>query len=224
LIGVRQAELSLARQRLQDATIAAPLDGYVQRRNVSPGTYVSVGQSIAVVVRTHPLRFRGTVPEKHAQSIAVGQQVRLQIESLTEPRQAEITRVSPMLDQQSRSLTFEAEIDNADHSLRTGLFAQAEVIVDTSAKSLVVPRSAIIEFAGTQKVWKVVDGVAAEQEVLTGARRGDVREIVQGLSAGDIILTDAARGRIAKINPTAEVGDTAESDEPSLGDGSAESS
>jgi membrane fusion protein (multidrug efflux system) len=223
LIGVRQAELSLARQRLQDATIKAPLDGYVQQRQVSPGTYLSVGQSIAVIVRTHPLRFRGSVPEKYAQSIAVGQEVRLQMESLSEPRRAEITRVNPMLDQQSRSLAFEAEIDNSDHRLRSGLFAQAEVVVDASAKSLVVPQAAIIEFAGTQKVWKVVDGVAAEQEVLMGERRGDVREIIRGLSIGDIILTDAARGRIARIRPTTVIGGTAESDEPSTANGSAES-
>jgi RND family efflux transporter MFP subunit len=223
LIGVRQAELSLARQRLQDATIKAPLDGYVQQRHVSPGTYVSVGQPIAVVVRTHPLRFRGNVPEKYAQAIAVGQEVRLKIESLAEPRRAEITRINPMLDQQSRSLAFEAEIDNSDQRLRTGLFAQAEIVVDPAAKSLVVPQTAIIEFAGAQKVWKVIDGVAAEHEVLTGQRRGEQREIIEGLSAGDIILTDAARGRIAKIRPTAVIGDTAESEEPSSGHGSAES-
>lgn len=223
LIGVRQAELSLARQRLQDATIKAPLDGYVQQRQVSPGTYLSVGQPIAVVVRTHPLRFRGSVPEKYAQSIAVGQEVRLQIESLSDPRRAEVTRVNPMLDQQSRSLAFEAEIDNSDHRLRSGLFAQAEVVVDASAESLVVPQAAIIEFAGAQKVWKVVDGVAAEQEILTAERRGDMREIIQGLSAGDVILSDAARGRIARIRPATVIGDTAESDEPSTGNGPAES-
>jgi multidrug efflux pump subunit AcrA (membrane-fusion protein) len=147
----------------------------------------------------------------------------LKIESLAEPRRAEITRINPMLDQQSRSLAFEAEIDNSDQRLRTGLFAQAEIVVDPAAKSLVVPQTAIIEFAGAQKVWKVIDGVAAEHEVLTGQRRGEQREIIEGLSAGDIILTDAARGRIAKIRPTAVIGDTAESEEPSSGHGSAES-
>ena len=168
LIGVRQAELSLAQQRLQDAVIRAPLDGYVEQRQVAPGTYLAVGQPIAVLVRTNPLRFRGTVPERHAQSIAVGQQVRLKIESVPEPLTAEITRVSPSLDQQSRALAFEAEIDNRDYRLRTGLFVQAEVVIDPSAQALVIPDSAAVEFAGSEKVWKVVDGVAAEQEVLSG--------------------------------------------------------
>ncbi len=201
LIGVRQAELSLARQRLRDAVILAPLDGYIQQREVAVGTYLSVGQPIAVVVRDHPLRFRGTVPERHAQSLAVGQEVRLQIESVPEPCIAEISRVSPTLDQRSRALLFEAEVDNSDHRLRTGLFAEAEVVIDPSAEAIVIPESAIVEFAGTQKVWKIVAGVAGDQEVLTGQRRNGGREILEGLAIGDSILRSAAKGRVAKIKP-----------------------
>jgi RND family efflux transporter MFP subunit len=201
LIGVRQAELSLARQRLRDAVILAPLDGYIQQRQVAIGTYLSVGQPIAVVVRDHPLRFRGTVPERHAQALAVGQEVRLRIVSVSEPCTAKISRVSPTLDQRSRALLFEAEVDNSDHRLRTGLFAEAEVVVDSSAQAMVIPESAIVEFAGTQKVWKIVDGLAGDQEVLTGARRNGEREILQGLSIGDSILRSAAKGRVAKIKP-----------------------
>ncbi len=174
LIGVRQAELSLALQRQRDATIAAPLDGYVQQRHIAIGTYLSVGQPIATVVRNHPLRFRGTVPERHAQSLVEGQQLRLRIESVPTPVIAKISRISPTLDQQSRALLFEAEIDNSDHRLRTGLFAQAEIVIDPTAQALVIPESALIEFAGNQKVWKIVDGVASEQEVLTGGAKTEV--------------------------------------------------
>ena len=47
--------------------------------------------------------------------------------------------------------------------LRTGIFAEAVVVVDPQAESIVIPRSALMEFAGTEKVWKVVDGMAREQ-------------------------------------------------------------
>jgi len=201
LIGVQQAELSLARQRLQEAVIRAPLDGFVQQRHVAVGTYLNVGQPIATVVRTHPLRFRGTVPERYAQAIAVGQQVKLSIESVPQPRTALITRVSPSLDQLNRSLAFEVQIDNQDHRLRTGLFVDADVVIDESAVALVVPASAISEFAGTEKVWKVVDGMANDQEVLTGAQRGEYREILRGLELGDEVLLKAARGRMARVIP-----------------------
>jgi RND family efflux transporter MFP subunit len=200
LIGVRAAELSLAQQRLQDAVICAPFDGLVQQREVAPGTYVQVGQGIATLVRNSTLRFRGTMPERHAQRLALGCEVRLEIESVAEPRVAAVTRISPALDPLSRALLFEARIDNADGRLRSGLFAEADVVLDADAQSIVVPKSAVLEFAGVEKVWRVVDGVIGEHVVHTGQRRGEGIEIVEGLSAGDQILRNAGEGRVARID------------------------
>lgn len=198
-IGVRAAELGRARRRHEDAVIVAPFAGFIQQRDVSEGNYLSVGQPIGIVVRTDPLRFRGTVPERFAQSLRIGQTVKLQIESVAGGRDANVDRISPMLDLRSRALAFEAEIENADHQLTTGLFAVAQVVVDPEAKGLVVPQSAVIEFAGTQKVWKVSEGVAGEQPVLLGQRRDGQREILGGLVAGDQILLDATKGRVARV-------------------------
>lgn len=201
VIGSFEAELSLAKNQLTDATIRSPLEGFIHQRLTAPGSYISVGQSIAVVVRTSPLRFRSSVPERHAQSLSVGQQVRLQIESVSEPRMAKVTRISPMLDQQSRSLVFEAEIENEGQELRGGLFAQAEIVVDDDATGMILPESAVNEFAGAEKAWKVVDGALVEQEVLIGKRRPGQLEVLKGLQSGDVILRDASQGRIAKIKP-----------------------
>ncbi len=204
LIGIRQADLALARQRLSDATIRAPIDGYVRARQVAPGTYVSVGQPIATIVRTDPLRFRGTVPERYAQSLSVGQEVRLKIVAIDEPYVTKIMRVSPSLDSQSRALVFEADVRNPDQRFRSGVFAEAEIVVDSDAEALVIPESALTEFAGVEKVWKVVDGVASEQEVLAGPHRDQGREILQGLSVGDRILLRADKGRVARIGETGD--------------------
>lgn len=212
LIGVRQAELTLARQRLRDAEIRAPFDGLVQSRQVSPGAYLPVGAEVLVLVRADPLRFRGTVPERYAGRLAVGQEVQLRIESVEQPRTVQVVRVSPSLDQRSRSLLFEATVDNPHAELRTGLFAEAEIVIDPDAQKLVVPHSAVLEFAGTEKVWKVEQGVAKEQSVVLGGRRPGGIEIRQGLADGDLVLLDASGGKMARIVPTgtpADGGDTA---------------
>ncbi len=201
LIGVREAELALAKQRLRDAVIAAPFNGLVQSRTAAPGAYLSVGDQIAVLVRVDPLRFRGTLPERHAQRIALGQAVQLRIESVGQPRAAEVTRISPTLDPLSRALTFEARIENRDGQLRTGLFAEAEVVVAPEAQAIVLPLSAVVRFAGAEKVWKVVDGIAAEQEVFTGQQRGEQIEILEGLEPGDVILKEGEQGQVAQILP-----------------------
>ena len=208
LIGVRAAELSVAEQRLADATIVAPFDGLIQQRHVGPGTYLQAGSPVVTLVRTSTLRFRGTMPERHSHRLALGQQITLRFEAGVPPQTAEVTRISPGVDEMSRSLVFEAQVKNEDGKLRAGLFAEADVVVDPSAQALVIPASAIAEFAGVEKVWKLVDGVAQEQAVRTARRTDQGVEITSGLAAGDTILTDASQGQVARIEPTVEESDS----------------
>lgn len=198
-IGVREAELSLAREALADTDVLAPFDGRVQLKSISPGAYVRVGDPLVTLVKTDVLRYRGMIPERYALQLEPGQEVQLQVESIPSPLNVKVTRISPALDLSSRSLTYEAEIDNSAGTLRTGLFAEARIVIDENATAIVIPHSALIEFAGAEKVWKIVDGESQEQEVLTGERRFEGIEILQGLKAGDQILAKAALGRPARI-------------------------
>jgi RND family efflux transporter MFP subunit len=199
-ISVRASELDVAKQHLTDTVVHAPFDGLVQERHVAHGSFVQLGDPIATLVRTSVVRFHGTMPERHAHRLQMGQQVKLKIEGIDQPRVAKITRISPTVEEMSRSLAFEAVVDNHNGDLRTGLFAEAEVVVDPTAQSLIVPPGAIMEFAGAEKVWKLNNGVAKETVVRT-ARHGDRGvEIVSGLAAGDFILANATEGRVARID------------------------
>lgn len=216
MISVRASELEVAKQRLTDTVVHAPFDGLVQERQVSHGSFVQLGEAIATVVRTSVVRFHGTMPERHAHLLELGQQVTLKIEGIREPRVAYITRISPNVEEMSRSLGFEALVDNRNGDLRTGLFTEAEVVVDPVAQSLVVPKSAIMEFAGAEKVWKLVNGIAKETIVKT-ARHGDRGvEIVSGIAPGDLILANATEGRVARVDALAAPGQNGVSESPEV--------
>lgn len=202
-VGVQASTLEVARQHLADTVVVAPFDAVVQERHVAPGTFVQVGSPLVTLARTSRLRFRGTMPERHAHRLALGQEVVLRIEGVAQPRQAAVTRISPALDELTRSLTFEAVLDNADGSLRSGLFAEADVVVDPQATALVVPRSAVVRFAGAEKVWKVVAGKTQEQLIQTGRQDAQWLEVLSGLSAGDQVLVEGSQGRLARIEPLA---------------------
>lgn len=200
LIGVQKAELGLAEQRLADAVARAPFESLVQSRDVSPGTYVQVGQRLVTLVRTGVVRFRGVIPERYARQLRTGQLVRVHVEGNAEPVETRIARLSPSLDELSRSLTFEADLENTDLRWQAGLFAEAEVILDPTATAVVVPNSAVVQFAGIEKVWKVVDGAAVEQAVVTGRRADGVVEITGGLKDGDRVLLEGSLGRAAPVH------------------------
>jgi len=200
-IAVRAADRDLAEQRLKDAKTLAPFDGFVRERHIAPGTYVQVGQPLFTLVRTDSLRFQGAVPERLAGRLRVGQHVLLWIEGHNEPRRCAIDRISPAVEESSRALLFEARVENRNQDVRAGLFAEAHVEIDPDATAIVVPNSAIAEFAGVEKVWIVREGVAREHVVRTGDRREERTEIVAGLREGDRIIAVASEGRAGPVHP-----------------------
>ena len=203
MLGVRRAELGLARQALQDAEIRAPFDGRDRAAVCRAGAYVQVGQPVVVLVKVDPWRFRASVPEREATAVQVGQRVTIRIEGEQTNLDAVIVRISPSVEMSNRALTVEA-VERPDSrvgqaargracrgpQLRRGLFAEADIHVDPTAQTLAVPRAAMREFAGVEKVWCVVDGEATEQRVETGRQNDAYVEILSGLSAGDVVVVD----------------------------------
>lgn len=206
MIGVRRTELSLARQQVADSQTVAPFDGVVEARRVSPGEYVSVGQPLISLVRAERLRFTAGVPESKAGEIKPGQRVEIRIAGAEEPLVTEITRVSPIVTQTSRSVRIEADVPNPEHALQAGLFAQADVIVEPEAQALALPSAAVTRFAGVEKVWLVADGKAAQQSIRTGREEQGRIEIVDGLAEGNQVIANADDGRNGPVTIVGEAG------------------
>ncbi len=101
-----------------------------------------------------------------------------------------VARVSPAIDESSRTLMVEAEVPNQQGQLRPGSFANAEIVLQAQEKAIVVPASALVTFAGVDKVLVVKDGKSLEKRVNTGRRDGDRIEIVSGLGAGEQVIVD----------------------------------
>jgi len=196
LISVQSAVRDLAKQRLGETTIRAPFTGVIESRVIATGTYIQAGQALMTIARTSVLRFRGSVPERYAQQIQIGQSISLDFDLSDQQRTVAITRISPSLDPANRSLTFEASIDNSDGKLRSGLFAEGLIVIAPEAKATVIPLSALVRFAGVDKVWKIVNGKLVEQYVSLGRQEGDLIEIQSGVTDGDQLLLNGKDGRL----------------------------
>lgn len=198
----RRTELELARQAVRDSVLVSPLDGIVRERHVSVGEFLAAGSPVVTIVRMHPLRLRLSVPERDAPLVRVNQQVLVRVEGDQTRYQGRVARVSPAIDENSRTLLIEAEVPNRNGALRPGSFANATIITESSDDALLVPRSAIVTFAGVDKVLLVREGRVVEQRVTVGRRADDRVEILDGVQAGDPVivrpgnLTAGARVRV----------------------------
>lgn len=187
VVSQRRTELSLARQQLQDTNVYAPFDGMVEEKSASVGEYVNAGAPIVRIVKMNPLRFRAEVPEREAAGVRAGQSVRVLVEGSERGYVGRVTRISPTINQENRVLIVEADISN-DGGLRPGAFARAEIGINNAAMAATVPASAIVTFAGIEKVIVVDNGKAVEKPVTTGRRAGEWVEILAGVNLGDVVV------------------------------------
>ena len=139
------------------------------------------------LVRMDPLRLRVEVPERDSVELKPGQKVRLSIAGVTAQHAGEITRLSPVIADESRMLAVEADVKN-DGTLRPGAFVRAEIVVAEKQPPLVIPRAALVTFAGIEKVFLAQSGKAAERTITTGRQTEQFCEVLAGLKEGDEVV------------------------------------
>lgn len=190
VLAERRSELEIARQQLLDSALQAPMDGAVRQRHASVSEYLEEGAAIVTVVRMHPLRLRLSVPERVATAVRLGQPVHVKVEGDANVYQGQVARLSPAISEEDRTLLVEAEVPNEHGQLRPGTFAEAEIITKAEERAVFVPASAIITFAGIEKVMTVEAGISVEKRVQTGRRYDDRVEIVAGLELDDVVVVE----------------------------------
>jgi len=186
----RRSELELARQQLVDTTLVSPFDGAVSMKQAAVGEYLAAGAPVATLVRTHPLRLRLPVPEREAVGVRVGHTVRLTVEGDATVYQGKIVRLSPIVQEQNRTLLVEAEVPNPNAVLKPGAFARAEIVTEGSQPVIRIPAASLVTFAGIEKVLAVRQGKIVEIRVQTGRRANDSIEIVTGLKPGETVVLE----------------------------------
>jgi RND family efflux transporter MFP subunit len=187
VLAQRRSELEFAKQQLAYAELVSPIDGAVVDRQSSVGQFLAAGTPVVTLVRVHPLRLRLPVPERAAGEVRVGQPVKIRVDQESGEYFGRITRLSPAIDQANRTLLVEAEVPNERGVLKPGSFVRAE-LTTAEQSSVFVPASALVTFAGLEKVITIENGKAVERAVRTARKGADRVEIAEGLKAGEQVV------------------------------------
>ena len=183
------ARHDLAKKRMSDTVIKAPISGEVSRRLVSTGESVKEKSQMFTVVSTGKLKFRGTVAESAVPRIRNGQEVLVAVEAFRDRTfKGRLTRISPALDAQTRTLEIEAEVPNAGGVLKPGFFARGIVLTQKEKSVPFVPEEALYSFVGINKVFVINAGAVTELSVTRGMKEGQMIEIAgAALKPGDVV-------------------------------------
>ncbi|OEU80922.1 MAG: hypothetical protein BA865_02835, partial [Desulfobacterales bacterium S5133MH4] len=129
-----RAALALAKEQLQNTTIASPIDGIVARKNVEIGEVVSPpimpGKALLDVVDMRYVKTTVKVSENRVKEVYIGQETISTADGF--PREffpGRISKISPVVDTRSRTFEVEVLIPNPESKLKPGMFARVELVL-----------------------------------------------------------------------------------------------
>jgi RND family efflux transporter MFP subunit len=174
--------------------VTSPIGGYIKKRLVSQGDYVSVGQSIATVSQNRRLQLRAEVSENYFKELKSISSANFQTSYDNEVYKlsgldGRLLSFGKASGGESFYIPVTFEFDNIGDII-PGSFVSVYLLSNPQNNVISVPVSAVTEEQGLTFVYLQLDEEGyKKQEVNLGQSNGDRVQVVSGLKAGDKVVT-----------------------------------
>lgn len=176
--------------------IIAPIGGIVAVRQAEPGATVFPSQPLFIIEGESGYQLELMIPENMISRLRRGMPLQITLDSLNATFSARLQEIVPAGDPASRTFTVKVPIQQP--GVRSGMFGRAHIPLNSDARGIFIPRSAVFERGALVAVWTVgADNLARMRLIKTGRRSGDQIEVLAGLDAGERFV----------LRPTAAVTD-----------------
>lgn len=190
-----QAEIALAdaQERLDGATVTAPIDGVVTAVNAAPGEYAS--GVLVELADLNSLELLLAVDEIDIGQIAKGQPVAITLETWPDLIiDGEVREIGPQanINPATGLVSYDVYLSMApaEVGVKIGMSANASLITSAKQGVLLVASKAIRidRTAGSYSVELVQGEQVTELPISVGLRTGQYTEVTGGLNEGDVLL------------------------------------
>ena len=189
-----QARLDELKINLSNTVITSAVAGFIGRRTLDPGAWVTPNTPFLSVVDISLVRLVANVVEKDLRRIGQGMKADVTVDAFPgEKFDGRIAHVAPVLDPATRTAQIEVEVQNSTFRLKPGMYAKVDFVVERRDNTLVVPANAVVDLRGQKGVFLPDEGdVARFTPVTIGMSKTDLVEIVDGLAEGTRVVTTGA--------------------------------
>jgi membrane fusion protein, multidrug efflux system len=202
-----RASIGSARAGEEYLRILAPFNGVITERNVHPGSLAVPGQPLLRLQQISKLRMIVNLPEAEVAGIGNGRTINFTVPAFPgQTFKALVARIARSIDQSTRTMPIELDVDNRDLHLAPGMFPQIVWPVSRPTSSMLVPPTAVAVTTERTFVIRIRDGVTEWVEVKRGISVNlngrDLVEIFGELTPGDVVAlrgTDELRAG-TKVN------------------------
>ncbi len=141
-----EAQVSERKEQLSKAVIRAPITGTVGQRNAEIGMQASSNTQLFLIGDLTKLKIEIVLTENMLNRIKVGQTAHILVENAQGEQttiNAKVSRISPFLNEVTRSTEAEIDVENVNGLLRPGMFVPVDVLFGESEQATLIPTSAL---------------------------------------------------------------------------------
>src|SRR5215467_7083329 len=186
-----QASVRSLKDLEQYLTITAPFDGVIVERVVHPGALVGPNSTASLLRlrQTSRLRLVVAVPEAVVGAIVNGAQVPFTVPAFPgQTFRGAIARVAHSLDDKTRTMAVELDVNNPDLRLAPGMYPEVRWPVRNPRASLLVPPTSIVTTTEQTFVIRIKEGKVEWVPVSRGPTIDKLVEVYGNLKPGDTIV------------------------------------
>ncbi|MBI4178066.1 efflux RND transporter periplasmic adaptor subunit [bacterium] len=183
------AEMNLAKEKLKDLTLLAPMNGILSERRVAVGDFVDKGALLFDLVDISSVKIAFKVPERYLGRIRTGQEAVARVAPY--PQEAfsgSVYYIDPTVDAASRTALLKMRLQNPGHRLKPGLFANVQIVVGDFPRATVIPEEAVVPQGGDMFAYVIEANTARLRPIRTGLRSRGKVQILEGLTAGERVV------------------------------------
>lgn len=191
-VDAANTQVKTAQQAVADTSVRAPFSGFISARPTAVGEYVTTATPIITILRTNPMKVQIRITEADIPFVTLGRGVSVAVDAYPDRKfSGTVSAINPALDSASRSATVEAQIENGNNLLRTGMFATVQIVRQGGSQGVFVPKSAVYNDEATQayRVFVVQQGIAKLRVVQIGNNEDNDIQIINGINPDEIVAT-----------------------------------
>jgi RND family efflux transporter MFP subunit len=202
-VEVSKAELARFQTMFLYTRVTAPFDGVVTKRYADTGSMIQAGtasqtQAMPVVriSQNSLLRLILPVPESAVPTVHVGQQVDVRVPTLNRTFPGRVVRSAQKVALATRTMDTEVDVPNPGMILIPGMYAEVDLTLQTAARALCVPLTAVDVDTDTKGKVMVVtpENRLESRSVALGLETANRVEIRTGLHDGELVVIGSRAG------------------------------
>ncbi len=188
LLRSTQLKLNVNEEHLRRYTLRAPAGWKVIKRYIEPGEWVTKGEKVAELGNFKTLLVPYALTVKELEKIeSMGGKVTLDLPDINKSVVANLERISPDFDPESRKIDVDFEITSGDFDFRGGLRTELKIEMVDPGGSVIVPASAVVKAYDDYFLVRP-DGVRVKVLILGKTEDGKLRASSRAVKAGQKFL------------------------------------